>query len=517
MKNIKILTSIGILLIMFLFGYKFGIFRSSDPNSLLSYILPNTNLEKEKKNKFADFKLPKLSLKFSKKVRQKLDEKIKDVTVNHNGWMSSEINPPKYHKGTILFNGESIPVKMRLKGNTGLNAEYGYSLRVKTKSNKLLGIKSFNLQPPSVKQFEDEWLFHSLGEKMGLITLDYLFVELKYGNQTRLYNLEEHFHEDFIHKKKLPEGIILCYQETVETLAYAHNAIADLNLSRESFFIAKIKPYYKKKVLRTPKLLKCYNEAKDKLELFRDEKLKTSEVFNIEKLAAFFVLCDLTGNIHPTEYRNMKFYFNNKTKLLEPIPYDMRILRSLTEMAKRMNEGIIGEVQRSSPILKLMFSDSLLNATYIQLVNQYSTLNIDVFFKNELKQLDSIKQIIRINPISEWRRQLDLKKRIIGNQEYMKRKLKPLRISTVSLVGSQDKMTQMIKVENLHDLNIQLDSITFRTSRTVPYSLKINSTPTGSQTEKKIIQINSKLNEIKKFHFHVIGTKNTYSEELLQY
>ena len=518
MNKSKIILLLIAILGVFVSGYKVGLIRKADPNSLSYYFKLGINKIKGENisNEFNDFNLPQLTIKVPEKVKAKLDIKLEDVLTNHEGWMSSEINPPKYHKAKIFFRGEKIPVKIRLKGNTGLNSEYGYSLRVKTKSSKLLGIKSFNLQPPSVKYYEHEWLFHALGKKMGLISIDYLFLKLKNGNKTKLYNLEEHFHENFIKRKKLSKGVIICYEESVETMAYAHNNIAPKGISRESFFIAKVKPYYRKKVLKTPELLTYYNDAKNKLELFRNGLLKTSQVFNIEKLATFFVLCDLGGNVHPTEYRNMKFYYNSQTKLLEPIPYDMRKWLSLTVQAETKNEGIIGEVQQLSPMLRLMFKDSLLNEKYIKLVDYYCKIDIATFFANEFKSLDSIQSIMRINPISDYT-QLNLKNITIENQKYMQRKLLPLKISTVSLVNSINDSNQLIKIENLHDLNIQLDSIKLKNGDIIPHDLVINSTPTGKITEKKYIIIKSNLNNIKKFFFHIQGTKNIYSENILQY
>ncbi len=89
-----------------------------------------------------------------------------------------------------------------MKGNTGHFPEYGYSLRIKTKSNVIDSIKSFNLQPPKVKNYEDEWFFHAIGKKLGLTVLDCYFIKLVEENTTKLYNVEEHFHENFLTRRK---------------------------------------------------------------------------------------------------------------------------------------------------------------------------------------------------------------------------------------------------------------------------------------------------------------------------
>ncbi len=250
--------------------------------------------------------------------------------------------------------------------------------------------------------------------------------------------------------------------------------------------------------------------------MFRLGHIITSKVFDINKLSRFFILCDLLGNIHPTEYRNMKFYYDYEKDLIEPIPYDMRKCKFLTTSSEKENQGITGEIEELSPILSLIFNDSIFYNKYISDLKYFSKIDVNLFFNEELKSIDSIQKVMRINPITDYNQKnfINLLKQ---NQNYIKSKLLPTKIARVSYKESIDENQHLIELENIHDLKITADSVDFNNNSKLNLAFLMNSSTTGKPVNKKYIIINGKLDNIKGVYFSILGDNNVYYEKLLDY
>jgi len=217
-------------------------------------------------------------------------------------------NPFEYVPAFILFDGKKIPVSIRLKGDRPIHYqdEKKWSFRIKTKGRSLLfGMKIFSIHKPITKNYIYEWLFHKVLEKEGVLALRYKFIKISLnGEDLGIYAMEEHFGKQLIESQKRENGPILRINEELGDA-----------------FIGPIEPY-RKTVWYRKENLPLLQQAVTVLESFRADKLKVSEVFDVEKLGRFFAVVDLLGAHHGRLWKSTRYYYNPITTLFEPIGFD---------------------------------------------------------------------------------------------------------------------------------------------------------------------------------------------------
>ena len=95
---------------------------------------------------------------------------------------------------------------MRLKGgrNAHWNEKKYSSYKIKLgKETYLMGMRKFSLSKPRMRNYIHEWLFHEMGKELGLINLNYKFINLSINGDDRgLYVLEEGFGKELIERSK---------------------------------------------------------------------------------------------------------------------------------------------------------------------------------------------------------------------------------------------------------------------------------------------------------------------------
>ena len=196
-----------------------------------------------------------------------------------------------------------------MKGDRAIhfNDETKWSFRIKTiGEKKVFDIKRFSLHRAGARNYIYEWIFHRALNAIDLIGLKYEFVRLKIGGiDLGIYAFEEHFENSLITNKGLPLGPILRFNE---------------DYSLDDFETTYVDPFQDKYWQKNdPELLQL---SISNLEMWRRGKLKTSMVFNVEKLAKYFALTDVLWIPHAQVWKSIRFYFNPNSELLEPIGYD---------------------------------------------------------------------------------------------------------------------------------------------------------------------------------------------------
>ena len=97
-----------------------------------------------------------------------------------------------------------------------------------------------------------------------------------------------------------------------------------LNGLEDTFWRSKIEPVQFRSLSDDPKQQVYLEKAIFMLESFRNNSMRTSEVFDIEKLAKVMALRALLGSSE-FDYLDTKFYFNPSTSLLEPITKEAHV------------------------------------------------------------------------------------------------------------------------------------------------------------------------------------------------
>ena len=157
-----------------------------------------------------------------------------------------------------------------------------------------------------MRNYIHEWLFHEFSSEAGLIKLKYEFVYLNInGADQGLYVLEENFDKELIERNKRRNGPIFSIYERFS----------------EDIFNSELE-IYNKNFWQKKENIQLANAARTKFKSFLEGKITLEEAFDIEKWASYFAVGDLTYTFHGLSHKNVKFYYNPISGLLEPIPYD---------------------------------------------------------------------------------------------------------------------------------------------------------------------------------------------------
>lgn len=119
---------------------------------------------------------------------------------------------------------------------------------------------------------------------------------------------------------------------------------------------------------------------------FRRNQINADQTFDVKILTKCFALSDLFGNNHPLSYRNLKFFDNAESGLLEDLPYDLKAgIYDLTTMSEgNYHKGIIAEISSTNMFTNTLLKDSTFNSHYYKSLSNIASLDLDSL--KELKE-----------------------------------------------------------------------------------------------------------------------------------
>lgn len=305
-----------------------------------------------------------------------------------------------YVPARISHNGTDYKVKLRLKGDLPDHWKGDrWSYRIKTKGGKqLLGMSKFSIQDPETRNGIWEWIFQKLLEEEGLMYIKYEFVYvIQNGEPKGVYALEEHFRDELLARKNKTGGVILCYDESDYWDAFQKipdDREAMYAIYANHFKTAPIRPYNDNAFDEDVVLAARYARAAGLLERFRNGEAIATEVFDVEKLGAYFALTDLLGAFHATLWGNMRFYYDPETQLIEPIGFDAD--------AGYLSDNISGNNAKlqmlNGQFHAQLFNDDKFVEAYHKYLKIYSNKGFYSAFLNKYNQkLSEVEKVLQIN------------------------------------------------------------------------------------------------------------------------
>ena len=232
-----------------------------------------------------------------------------------------------WNKGILSNGNDVLPIKARLKGDW-LDHIMGrkWSFRLKVRDNKTFHrMRTFSLQTPLSRHYLHEYLTHELFKQEGVLTTRYDFMPLYLnGESLGLYAIEEHFSKQLVEYNLRREGPILKFDENpfwrmqALTVGLNQQKVGKLPYYETSRIIA----FDMKKTLASDKLRKQFLIAQALLYQHRNQLALVDELFNLDQLARYWALIDLTNGKHGIAWHNQRFYYNPVLCKLEPINYD---------------------------------------------------------------------------------------------------------------------------------------------------------------------------------------------------
>jgi hypothetical protein len=238
-------------------------------------------------------------------------------------------------RAEIRFQGETIPVRIRLKGDwVDHLKEDKWSFRVKTRNDaSLLGMRSFSVQSPDTRRYLNEWLYMEDLRRADILAPRYSFLNVYVnGEDWGVYALEESFSKELLESLGRREGVIVRFSESLfwerralyggavdERWKYAVDPIAT-TLDMQAF--SEVDEFNTNKIQSDPVLSEQSTTALGLLRGFQSQDLLASQVFDAELMGRYLAHTNLWGARHSLTWHNERYYYNPLTSHLEPIGYD---------------------------------------------------------------------------------------------------------------------------------------------------------------------------------------------------
>ncbi|MCH8147574.1 MAG: CotH kinase family protein [Planctomycetes bacterium] len=225
----------------------------------------------------------------------------------------------------ILLPDRRVKAKVRLKGGALDHLDgHKWSLRIKIRGDDaVFGMTFFTIQDPVRSSFAYEWVFHEMMRREGLIAPRYDFIHVKInGKPMGIYALEESFSKEMLAAHERREGPIVRLNES---FLFVKDRPSRQN---DGFFASDVDAFQSEKTKSDPILADQFAIARGLLRDFRDQRLSVGQVFDLDRTATSFALIDLCAAGHACRWKNIRFYYNPITSLLEPIPYNAYSARS---------------------------------------------------------------------------------------------------------------------------------------------------------------------------------------------
>ena len=315
------------------------------------------------------------------------------------------------YKATIQYQGKTIPVKLRMKGERTDHVKYPkrWSYRIKTRKGKtIFGMKKFSIQHPNTKGFQREAIFLELAKEMGILSLRYFFVRVSInGEDIGIMAVEEFPSKEQLEDSERKEGHLFKLDDSNVPLLY-HSVFAS-KVKDANGNIEKIKKttrmgaiysgpysrvhrvYYNAinapiKTITESKSSAMYSQEATAIKLMKsvmEGKLSPSAVFDIEKTGKYFAYVSLWGNSHSASFRNISYYFNPYTYRFEPVAFDSNarssnVLRLFPEKS----------IYRDHELNRIVLKDPEIMASYINEVRALETLSKESGFLEKLRDIE---------------------------------------------------------------------------------------------------------------------------------
>ncbi len=278
------------------------------------------------KNNSNSFNPQKMQLVFKDKAFQKIKQKRSEAL--QAGFLISAEDD--WAKGFINQAGVKVPVAARLKGDylDHLKGEK-WSFRIKVADPHAWNrFKTFSIQNPKAREYLNEWMLHQFFEKEDVLTPRYDFFELQVNNKNLgVYAYEEHFDKQLAEFKKRREGPIVRFTEDAiwqarkrefdsfgEVMHHPHLT--------HPFQAASPSAFKEKKTQNAPNLAAQFKIAQNLMHEYQYGLKPASQIFDINLLAKYYAIVDITKAYHGLFWNNQRFYYNPVSSKLEPIGYD---------------------------------------------------------------------------------------------------------------------------------------------------------------------------------------------------
>jgi hypothetical protein len=364
------------------------------PSEKLPALLDDFSFEQIHKAIYQPFKARKsddiIALDISKsaiiKLANKREEALKQniLITKKTDWVRAQFN-------------DSLAAEVRLKGDwTDHLRGKKWSLRIELLNNKLWnGMEEFSIQSPATRSIMCEWVYHQMLTHEDLLTTRFFFMPVKINyNMKGIYAVEEHFTEQLLKWQQRPNGPLLKFNE--DHLWDTRLINAELGALYPVLEAAEIEVYSSKKFKKDSAKYQQMVAGRNLLFAAQHNLMPASDVYDIERMGKYFALIDLMGASHSLIWHNLRFYYNPKTKRIEPIGYDANPTTGRTANHKTKYLEMFQKTNFPNNFYTNLFTDKHFCKAYLSALKEYTNPTfLDKVFQHMEPEFKTIKQLLK--------------------------------------------------------------------------------------------------------------------------
>ncbi len=406
-------------------------------------------------------KIPVVELRIDDVGMRKLEQKRTEAFIA--GILESTDND--WVRGKLKDEGseEEINVELRLKGDWLDHLEGDkWSFRIKTRGGQVWNrLRYFSFHTPEARSFLHEWLLHKLFEQEDVLTTKYDFVIVKLnGKNLGIYAFEEHFDKVLVERQQRREGPIVRFSEDGFWAAIKRNSTQhgsnDFNLEQITRKPegAEIKPFQDAQIVKSPVLKNQFEIAQNLLYQYKYNIQKAEEIFDIERMAKYYAICDAMNAYHGIAWHNQRFYYNPVTSKLEPIAFD-GFGTGVSHRDNLLGSGALNYKRlKEENIDNLLFLNEAFTKQYAFYLEKYSSRHfLQSFIAEYDEQLTLLEELIQLE-FNDYKLN---REDIILYAQRMYALLIPFNnLSLKVYTQSSNENESILKLANYHGLPLQI-------------------------------------------------------------
>lgn len=358
------------------------------------------NIKYLSEKKYSDKENPPLYIYIDEYGMQKLnDKRIKALKNN-----ILETEDDDWVEAILFYKEEMMPTKLRLKGDWLDHLKgHKWSFRIKLKKEyNWKNMRTFSIQNPESRGFVLEWMAHEIFRAEDVLATRYGFIPVVLnGVEIGIYAFEEHFEKHIVENMRRREGPILKFSDEAFWAGKKVESFLYRRINLPYFEASVIKPFKQTKTVSSPTLYDEFLIGQNLLFEYKQKERKAHEMFDLDNLARYYALSDITRSYHSLVWHNQRFYYNPITSKLEIIVFDgftpigpfyfchHPIFGNLTEAEIYTND-------KSFQCNFHLFTDTSFVSKYIYYLEKYSEQKfIDSTNKSLLKRISQFEKLIQ--------------------------------------------------------------------------------------------------------------------------
>lgn len=281
-----------------------------------------------------------------------------------------------YVKAGFTVDGRSFKGKLRIKGKMTDHVEgrkWSFRVVLKKGEGDFLGMKRFSLQHPGTRNYLCDWFYHQLMRGEGLIALRYGFCKVSLnGDDLGVYAYEEHFAPELLeHNDRVPGPIV----RFDPSLFWKHrlNGLDGGPKTDDAFGAyqaAALDAFDTGDIAKDSLRKRQFEEAIAVMDAFRRGEKRASEVFDVDKMGRQLAIIDLIGGHHSMDWSDVKFWFDPRRKVFEPISYESFSANPTKELAGAYR--FTGPFSESDELHTAFFKDPAIFSAYVRHLERIS-------------------------------------------------------------------------------------------------------------------------------------------------